>query len=214
MRRREFINLVGGVAATLPFAARAQQAAMPVIGVLSNGAAADKRDYMAAFYSALKEAGFVEGQNVAIAYRYAGNEVQALPALASELVRQRVAVIFAGSTDAGLAAGAATATIPIVFAGGADPEKFGFTGNLNRPVGNLTGVSFLNEATVAKRLEVLHEVVPNARVIGHLVNPTVAQADKDIRDGLDAARILGLDLRLLNASNESEIDAAFATLRQ
>jgi putative ABC transport system substrate-binding protein len=123
-------------------------------------------------------------------------------------------VIFASSTDAGLAAGAATATIPIVFAGGADPEKFGFTGNLNRPVGNLTGVSFLNEATVAKRLEVLHEVVPNARVIGHLVNPTVAQADKDIRDGLDAARILGLDLRLLNASNESEIDAAFATLRQ
>jgi len=172
MKRREFITLLGGAAAW-PLAARAQQASMPVIGLLNNGAPQDKRDYVAAFQRGLREAGFVDGQNVAIEYRHANNQIERLPALASELVREHVSVIAALSTDAGLAAKAATANIPIVFIAGADPAKFGFTGSLNRPGGNLTGVSFLEEATAAKRLELLHEVAPNAVVIGLLVNPTV-----------------------------------------
>jgi putative ABC transport system substrate-binding protein len=215
MRRREFITLIGGGAAVAwPLAARAQQPLMPVIGVLSNGTAADKEDYMAAFYLALKEAGFVESQNVTIEYRYANNQIDALPALAADLVRKQVAVIFASSTDAGLAAKAATQTIPIVFAGGADPARFGFAGNLNRPGGNMTGISFLELETAAKRLEMLHEIVPKAARVGLLVNPTVAQTEKDVSVARDAAGALGLDLRVLNASNEREIDTAFATLAQ
>ncbi len=213
MKRREFITLLGGAAAW-PLAARAQQASMPVIGLLNNGAPQDKRDYVAAFQRGLREAGFVDGQNVAIEYRHANNQIERLPALASELVREHVSVIAALSTDAGLAAKAATANIPIVFIAGADPAKFGFTGSLNRPGGNLTGVSFLEEATAAKRLELLHEVAPNAVVIGLLVNPTVGTTEKDIKEALDAARVLGLELRVLNASNESQIDTAFSMLVQ
>ena len=213
MRRRDFITVIAGAATVWPLAARAQQP-MPVIGVLSNGAPDDKRDFMSAFNASLKEAGFVDGQNVTIEYRYANNRPDMLPTLASELVRRQVAVIFASSTDAGVVAKAATTTIPIVFAGGADPAKFGFTGNLNHPDGNITGVSFLELETAAKRLQVLHELVPKAVIIGLLVNPTVAQTEKDIRVGQDSARLLGLDLRVLNASNEREIDAAFATLAE
>jgi putative ABC transport system substrate-binding protein len=214
MRRRDFISLLGSAAATWPRVARAQQPLMPVIGVLSNGTAADKEDYMAVFYLALKETGFVESQNVTIEYRYANNKIDALPALAADLVRKQVAVIFASSTDAGLAAKAATQTIPIVFAGGADPARFGFASNLNRPGGNMTGISFLELETAAKRLEMLHEIVPQAARVGLLVNPTVAQTEKDVSVVRDAAGALGLDLRVLNASNEREIDAAFATLAQ
>ena len=174
LKRRKFFTLLGGAVAPWPLAARAQQqSAMPVVGLLNNGAPQDKRDYVAAFQRGLREAGFVDGQNVAIEYRHANNQIERLPALASELVREHVSVIAALSTDAGLAAKAATANIPIVFIAGADPAKFGFTGSLNRPGGNLTGVSFLEEATAAKRLELLHEVAPNAVVIGLLVNPTV-----------------------------------------
>jgi putative tryptophan/tyrosine transport system substrate-binding protein len=187
---------------------------MPVIGLLNNGAPQDKRDYVTAFQRGLREAGFVEGQNVAIEYRHANNQIERLPALASELVREQVSVIAALGTDAGLVAKAATASIPIVSIAGADPAKFGFTGSLNRPGGNLTGVSFLEEATAAKRLELLHDVAPKAVVIGLLVNPTVAITEKDIKEGLDAARVLGLELRVLNASNEREIDAAFSMLVQ
>jgi putative tryptophan/tyrosine transport system substrate-binding protein len=211
MNRREFITRVGGVAISWPLAARAQQPMMPVIGVLSNGTANDKQDYMAAFRLTLKEAGFVEGQNVTIKYRYANNRVEALPALAAELVGDQVTVIFASSTDSGLVAKAATHSIPIVFAGGADPAKFGFAGNLNRPGGNVTGISFLELETAAKRLELLHEIAPKGSLVGLLVNPTVAQSEKDIDTARDAARVLGLELRVVNASNEVEIDAAFAT---
>ena len=184
---------------------------MPVVGVLSNGTANDKQNYMAAFHLTLKEAGFVEGQNVTIKYRYANNRIEALPALAAELVGDQVAVIFASSTDSGLVAKAATHSIPIVFAGGADPAKFGFTGNLNRPGGNVTGISFLELETAAKRLQLLHEIAPKGSLVGLLVNPTVAQTEKDIATTRDAARVLGLELRVLSASNEGEIDAAFAT---
>jgi putative tryptophan/tyrosine transport system substrate-binding protein len=210
MRRREFITLVGGVS-VWPLAARAQQSKLPVIGVLSN---ADKpQSYIGAFQAGLREIGFVEGQNVAIEYRNANNQIDRLPALASELVRKQVAVVAALSTASGLAAKAATSTIPVVFVGGADPAKFGFTGDLNRPGGNLTGVTFLEEATAAKRLELLHEIAPKAVRIGLLVNPTVP-TDYDTKEGLNAARVLGLELRVFNASNEREIDAAFATLSQ
>jgi putative tryptophan/tyrosine transport system substrate-binding protein len=215
--RRTFLTALGGAAASPVLrsgAARAQQAAMPVVGVLSNGAPADKVDNMAAFLASLRETGFVDGQNVRIDYRYANNRIEALPALAAELVRKQVAVIFASSTDAGLVAKAATQTVPIVFAGGANPAKFGFTGSLNRPGGNLTGVSFLELETAAKRLQLLHEIAPKAVVIGLLVNPTVAQTEEDTKVGLDAARVLGLDLRVLKASDEGEIDAAFAKLAE
>lgn len=212
--RRQFISALGSATVAWPLAARAQQPLMPVIGVLSNGAPADKVDNMAAFLASLKDTGFVDGQNVRIDYRYANNRTEALPALAAELVRKQVAVIFASSTDAGVVAKAATQTVPIVFAGGADPAKFGFTGSLNHPGGNLTGVSFLELETAAKRLQVLHEIAPKAVIIGLLVNPAVAQTEEDIKVGLDAARVLGLDLRVLNASNEGEIDAAFAKLAE
>ena len=212
--RRYFVSLLASGAVAWPLAVRAQQRSMPVIGLLNNGAARDKRDYVAAFQRGLREAGFVDGQNVAIEYRHANNQIERLPALASELVREQVSAIAALSTDAGLAAKAATASIPIVFIAGADPAKFGVTGSLNRPGGNLTGVSFLEEATAAKRLELLHEVAPKAVVIGLLVNPTVATTEKDINEGLDAARVLRLELRVLNASNEREIDAAFSMLVQ
>ena len=214
MQRRKFISLLGGVAAAWPLVARGQAPSVPVIGVLSNGAVQDKQDYMAAFQASLKDTGFVDGQNVTIEYRYANNRVEALPALAAELVRKQVAVIFASSTDAGVVAKAATATIPIVFAGGADPAKFGFTGSLNHPDGNLTGVSFLELETAAKRLEVLHEIAPKAVVIGLLVNPKVGQTEKDIKVELDAARVLGLELRVVEASTEHEIDMAFAKLAE
>jgi putative tryptophan/tyrosine transport system substrate-binding protein len=213
MQRREFITLLGGAAAS-PLVARAQQPKMPVIGVLNITTSDEKQNYIAAFELSLREAGFVNGQNVAIEYRHANNQPETLPALAVGLVRKQVAVIAAFSTDSGLAAKAATQTIPVVFVGGADPAKFGFTGNLNRPAGNLTGVSFLTELITAKRLEVLHEIAPEAVRIGLLVNPTVAQTENDIKGGFDAARALGLELRVLNASNEREIDAAFATLAQ
>ena len=214
MRRRDFVTLIGGGAAAWPLVVRAQQPAMPGIGVLSNGSVKDKQDYMAAFLASLRDTGFVDGQNVTIEYRYANNRVEALPALAAELIHKQVAVIFASSTDAGVVAKATTATIPIVFAGGADPAKFGFTGNLNHPEGNLTGVSFLELETAAKRLQVLHEIAPKAVVIGLLVNPTVAQTEKDIKVEQDAARVLGLELRVLEASTEHEIDIAFAKLAE
>jgi putative tryptophan/tyrosine transport system substrate-binding protein len=211
--RRRFIALMGG-ATVWPLAARAQQRTMPAVGVLSNGAPADKQDYMSAFLQSLSDSGFVDGQNVRIDYRYANNQVEALPALAADFVRERVAVIFASSTDAGVVAKAATSTIPIVFAGGAAPSRFGFTDNLNHPGGNLTGVSFLELQTVAKRLEVLHETVPNATLFGLLTNSAVAQTDQDIKVGQDAARALGIELRALNAGNEREIDDAFARLTE
>jgi len=212
MRRREFIRLLAGTATTLPFTVRAQQVTLPVVGVLSNATASDKQDLMAAFHRGLRQAGFVEGQNVKIEYRYANNWIDVLPNLAADLVRDHVAVIFASSSSSGIAAKAATHTVPIVFVLGIDPLQAGLVRSLNHPGENLTGSSFLDLETVAKRLQVLHEVVPKASLIALLANPTVAQTEQDIKLGQDAARELGLEFRVANASNEAEIDDAFAAI--
>jgi putative ABC transport system substrate-binding protein len=214
MRRREFLTFLGSAAAAWPVAARAQQPAIPVVGFLHAQSLVGYREPVAAFHRGLAEAGYVEGRNVAIEYRWAEGHYDRLPALAAELVRRQVAMIVTGggSTTA-LAAKAATATIPIVFNLGVDPVEVGLVKSLNRPSGNLTGVTIINVEVIAKRLELLHQVVPAATSIALLVNPTNSVgADADARELQAAARALGLHLLILNASSDGEIDAAFATL--
>jgi putative tryptophan/tyrosine transport system substrate-binding protein len=215
VKRREFITLLGGVAAW-PLAARAQQPAMPVVGVLSAEWPDLFTDRLRVFRDGLRETGYVEGGNLAIEYRWAEGRNDRLPALAAELVRRQVSVIVtAGSTPAALAARAATTTIPIVFYLGADPVEVGLVASLNRPGGNLTGVVTLNVEVAAKRLELLHELVPTATIVAALVNPTApVLAETMTRDLQAAARTLGLQLHVLQASSEREIDTAFATLDQ
>jgi putative tryptophan/tyrosine transport system substrate-binding protein len=200
---------------TLPLAARAQRPAMPVIGFL-NAASSEGIAYLAAaFRQGLQETGYVEGQNVAIEYRWAEGHDDRLPALATELVQRQVAVIAVGGSGAArLAAKAATTTIPIVFVSGGDPVQAGLVASLNRPGGNVTGVSFLSSLMEAKRLGLLHELVPTAVVIAALVNPTTVVAETEVKDLQTAARATGRQIRILNASNEREIDMAFATLSQ
>jgi ABC-type uncharacterized transport system substrate-binding protein len=210
MKRREFITLLGGAAAW-PIAARAQ-AAMPVIGYLS--AESFEAFGLAAFRKGLSETGYVEGRNVTIEFRWAEGQAGRLPALAADLVHRRVAVIAALANIAAVAARATTTTIPIVFAIGGDPVKIGLIGSLNRPSGNITGVSFLSSAVMAKMLEVLHAVVPNTAVIAALVNPDNPQSEADTRDAQDAARILGIQLQVLSARTEGDINKAFETLVQ
>lgn len=214
MRRRKFVALLGGVVATWPFAARAQQKAMPVIGVLNTGSPSASSRPMGAFRQGLSEAGYVEGQNVAIEYRWAEGHYDRLPALAADLVGRKVDLIMASSPPSALAAKSATSTIPIVFRGGADPVGDGLIVSLARPGGNLTGVSFVADELTAKRLELLSELVPRAGVIALLVNPTNASAERVIRDVQEAARTKGLQLHVLKAGSESEIDTAFASLVQ
>jgi putative ABC transport system substrate-binding protein len=210
MRRREFIAGLGSAAAW-PVVARAQQPAMPVIGYLSG--AAETSRYSAPFLQGLGEHGFVEGRNVEIVYRYAKTQYDRLPAMAAELVGRRVAVIVAtGGPNSALAAKSATSTIPIVFESGVDPVESGLVPSLNRPGGNLTGVSFLTTALVSKRLELLHQIVPPATSIGYLVNPTLFNVETQKREAEIAARILGVGLVFLNASTLNEIEAAFAIL--
>jgi len=212
MRRREFITLLGGAAATWPMAARAQQPAMPVVGYLR--ATDFFASYAAAFQQGLKEMGYVEGQNVAIEYRFAKGQYGRLPELAADLVRRQAAVIHATDNAAALAAKSTTNSTPIVFAIGGDPVAMGLVGSLNRPGRNVTGVSFLSTDVAGKMLEVLHEVVPNATDIAALVNPANPQAEVYTGEVQEAARVLGLRLHILSARTPDDINTAFVTLIQ
>ncbi len=216
MERREFITLLGGAAAVWPLTARAQQSAMPVIGFLSAGSPGDFAPNVRAFHRGLAEAGYVDGQNVAIEYRWAEEQYDRLPDLAADLARRQVSVIAApGNTPAVLAAKAAAPAIPIVFAIGVDPVTTGLVTSLARPGGNLTGVNFLTNLLVQKQFELLHEMVPNATVFALLVNPTNPNiAEPTARDAHEAARSLGLRLHVLNASTEGDIDMAFTSMVQ
>jgi len=186
-----------------------------VIGFLDSGSPGDYPDRVAAFRQGLKEVGYVEGENVAIDFRWANGRYDQLPALAGELVRRQAAVIFAATVQSALSANTATSTIPIVFAIGSDPVRYGLAASLNRPGGNATGTSWLGGSILTgKRLELLHEAAPRARVIGALVNATNPTADDETRETKEAARALGLEIHFANASAAREIDAAFATLIQ
>jgi len=215
MKRREFITLIGGAAVAWPLAARAQQRAMPVVGFLNATSPDGFTERLTAFRQGLKDTGYVEGENVAIEYRWAEGQMERLPALAAELVRRPVAVIAApGNTSVVLAAKAATTTIPIVFAVAEDPVRLGIVTSLARPGGNLTGVNFFNAELVAKRMELLRELVPGAVRVAVLVNPAtdVANAESVVRDVDAAARAKGAQIQVFNASTSREIDVAFAAL--
>jgi ABC-type uncharacterized transport system substrate-binding protein len=213
MKRRDFITLLGAASAW-PLAARAQQPTMPIIGFLNGASAAGYAPMVAAFRRGLKELGYVEGQNVAIEFRWAEGQYDRLPALATDLVRRQATVIAATSTPAAQAAKAVTSTTPIVFTTGADPVELGLVASLNRPGGNVTGVSFLVNELTAKQLEVPHQTIPREGLIGFLVNPAFANAASQMREAQNAAHALGHQLVVLTARTESEIDAAFATLVQ
>jgi putative ABC transport system substrate-binding protein len=214
MRRRDLIALLGGIAVTSPPAARAQQPTMPVIGFLSIRSASTDVQFLVSFRQALSEAGFVEGRNVAIEYRYAEGHFDRLPALAADLVRRQVALIVAtGGTPASLAAKAATVTIPIVFTTGDDPVRAGLVHSLNRPGGNLTGVTTSFGEAAPKRLGLLREILPKAAIIGVLVNPNDSiAANSETEDMRTAARSVGQRIEILQAGTERDIDTAFARL--
>ena len=215
MNRRELIAFVGGAAVAVPLGARAQQPAMPVIGFLHSASPRPNADLVAAFHQGLAASGYIEGKNVAFEYRWAKNRDDRLPALAADLVGRRVAVIVAdGGTVAALAAKAATTTIPIVFRIGADPVKAGLVASLNRPGGNLTGVTVITDRVIVKRFELLSDLLPTARLIAVLLNSNNPNADTRARDLQAAAGALGRQIRILTATDENSLDAAFATLAQ
>ena len=212
MRRREFVTLLGGAGAW-PLAARAQQQAMPVVGFLQSGSPGATAHTRAAFHDGLREGGYVESQNVVIVYRYADSQYDRLPALAADLIRNNVTVIFAGGPPAAQAAKTVTATIPIVFTS-TDPVKSGLVTSLNRPGGNLTGVAFFVLTLGAKQFGLLRELVPNAVTIGMLVNPKLPDTAATVADGQAAARAGGLEPQILHAGNDSELEAAFADMKK
>jgi putative ABC transport system substrate-binding protein len=215
MRRRDFIRLLGGAAATWPLAARAQQAGLPVIGYVYGGTAEGGANQTAAFRKGLSEVGFTEGRNVTIEYRFAENDYNRLPELMADLVRRQVAVITTiGTPPAAFAAKALTTTIPIVFGTGGDPVRQGLVASLNRPGGNLTGLSFMTSELGSKRLGLLRELLPGTRRLGLLVNPNTPSADSISQDASDAATTLGEQVEVLSANDGREIDAAFASLKQ
>jgi putative ABC transport system substrate-binding protein len=215
MKRRAFITLLGGAAAAWPLVADAQQPAMPVIGWLHSGTPAGFADPTAAFLQGLNEAGFTEGRNVAIEYRWAENQIDRLPALAADLARRQVSVMAAsGSPASALAAKGATTSIPIVFENAADPVQLGLVASLGRPGGNATGFTNVSSELAAKRLGLLRELVPSATSIAVLVNPTRPGVDAQSAQVQEAARTLGLPLHILHASSERDLDAAFLTLVQ
>jgi putative ABC transport system substrate-binding protein len=213
MRRREFIALLGGTA-TWPLAARAQQAAMPIVGYLNGQSPDTEVAAVAAFRQGLTETGFIEGRNVTIELHWGNNQPERLPVLAADLVRRRVAVIATNGIASALAAKAATTTIPIVFSTGGDPIKLGLVSSLNRPGGNLTGATNLGNALATKELQLLHELVPRADAIAYLANPNNPIADSDAAEVNAAARVLGQQILFLNASTPAGIDTAFVTLVQ
>ena len=213
MRRREFITLIGGAAATWPIAARAQQPALPVVGFIRDGSADANARFAAAFRKGLNETGYVEGQNVTIEYHWLEGQYDRLPALMADLVGRRVAVIATPGIVPTLAAKAATTTIPIVFGVGDDPVRLGLVTNLARPGGNATGINFFVNEVAAKRLRLLHDLVPKAVRIAVLVNLAKASTEEfTLRAVQEAAPTLGLKIQILNASTIGEIDAAFATI--
>jgi ABC-type uncharacterized transport system substrate-binding protein len=215
MKRREFVALLGGAAAAWPLTGRAQQPAMPVIGFFNAGSAGPLRQQIAAFREGLKESGYVEGQNVAVEYRWAEGQYDRLPALVADLVRRQVSVIISGGgAPAVLAAKAATTTIPIVFSVGTDPVGLGLVASLNRPSGNITGVFQFASGLEAKRLDLLHELIPKATTIAVLVNPNFSDAEDQLRDVQEAAARLSVQLVIVRANAESDFDAAFSTLVQ
>jgi putative tryptophan/tyrosine transport system substrate-binding protein len=215
VRRREFITVLGGAAVSWPLSARAQQqSTMPVIGLLNSATLEAQAERLAAFQQGLKETGFVAGQNVTIDYRSAEGLTDQLPILARDLVRRQVSVMVATSTASALAAKRATETLPMVFLTGGDPVELGLIASLNRPGGNATGVSFLVNKLVAKRLELLSELAPGAVTLGMLVDPNNPNAEPDTKDAQVAADALGRKLLVVKAAAESELDAAFATLAQ
>jgi putative tryptophan/tyrosine transport system substrate-binding protein len=213
MNRREFMGLIGGTAAAWPRAARAQQPAMPVIGLLDSRSPDAMSDRLRAFRQGLKDASYVEGENVAIVYRFAENQIDRLPELAAELVRRQVAVIVTTVGTATFAAKAATTTIPIVFLIGDDPVRLGLVASLARPSGNLTGINVFTAELTAKRLELVRELVPRAARVAVFVNPADGPlTDSTLRDAEAAARAMGLQIQVLKANTNSEIDAAFETM--
>jgi putative ABC transport system substrate-binding protein len=214
MRRRDFIRVVAGSAITWPLVARAQQPAMPMIGFLNGATAAGWAPFVAAFRQGLIETGYIEGQNVAIEYRFADGEYDRLPAMAADLVHRRVSIIAATTTPAALAAKAATTTIPVVFTTTGDPVQMGLVASLSRPGGNITGVTRLNVEVAPKLLELMHEIVPTATRIALLVNPTGPNAETLSKEIEAAARVLGVEVTVLHGATESDLDKVFSTFAQ
>jgi putative tryptophan/tyrosine transport system substrate-binding protein len=214
MKRREFITLLGGAATAWPLAVRAQQPAMPVIGYLSSLGQAISVRFDAAFRRGLSDMGYFEGQNVSVEYRWITDRYDALPAMAADLVQRQATVIFALGPPAVLAAKAASGTVPIVFVTGADPLKFGFVASFNKPGGNITGIWMVLTALAEKRLQLLHDLLPKAELIGLLINPTSPVAEPQTREAQAAAHVLGVKLTVLSAVTENDFDQVFASLAQ